>query len=851
MIYVVYSRRAILIDRPNRLFPAMNKLGMLLSLLSLPLFAEDAGVLPKPGQPSSPVDTITPVPGPASLPISGNSTSPAMPNEVKIDNRGSVIQYDAASGTLSYGGPVKVTTDTGVEIFSDHAVANTKAKTVTITGHVSVYQGNMFQRGNRAVYYWERKYLDDSSLRASAEPILLEADQFTAEERDGKKIFVGRDAGVTTNDEETPDFWFRAKQTTLYPGDHITFDNLVIYADDVPVFWLPYLSQPLDKELGYHIIPGATSYWGGYVLNTYGVMLGGNDQTGAAHDNSWLLSKWHLDLFSRRGVGTGVDLIDTRIKGLRDLKDLKDLNENPNFGWLKFYYINDQDPSLAYEGIPRPPVNPNRFEAQLKYRIPLPVQDHADWSLDTNLTLLSDPYYLEDFEQRTFNFDPSPDNTIAINRRTDDNLLTLYTRLRINDFYDVDERLPELTFDQARTPISDLPILHEGTTSFGVYRELTAEPTRDSIITPLLTLPLGNPAVPGLLNQLSPYEQTLVSRIRSLPAGSPLIPALTTQLLDPGYARFNTYQEFSIPETIGGWLNITPLVGLGYTNYWDVSGPDASVDRLLAHAGVESSVKFTKEYPDIENQNWGLDGLLHVIQPYANWSYVSTNNLDPSFPAIDRLTATPRPDGIDVGTFTAVDNLKNWDIIRLGVRNQLLTKRDGENYEWLYLDTYIDAFLQDPELNRKFSNLYNDIRWQPLPWLGADLEAQFPVTGSDSGFRELSTRLRFQPEPGLEFSVGHLLLNNYPGLADSSLIDFRIYARLNENWGVGLSQQWELATGTLQVEQYSIHRDLGNWVAGIGLTHNNNTLANEYGVMFTLICKDFPQAQLPLRFGGL
>lgn len=811
---------------------------LLLLLLPLPLFAEDAGVLPKSGKPDA-VDTITPVPGPAVIPGFDNSLTPAMPTDVKVDNRGGIIQYDAASGTLSYGGPVKVTTDTGLELFADHAVADMKAKTVTVTGHVSVYQGNMLQRGERAVYFWERKFLDASSLRASVEPILLEANQFTVEERDGKQVFVGSNAGITTNDEEIPDFWFRAKQTTVYPGDRVTFDNLRIYAGDIPVFWLPYLSQPLDKELGYHVLPGATSYWGGYILNTYGIMLGGNGKKGAGADDAWLLSKWHFDLMTRRGLGTGVDLIDTRIR------------DNPDLSGLKFYYLNDMDPSIEREGLPRTSVGPNRFEAQLKYRVPLPIHDHADWNLDMDLTLLSDRYYLEDFEQRTYRLDPAPDNTIAINRRTDSDLLTFYTRLRINDFYRTDERLPELSYDQARAPMFNLPVLHEGTTSLGIYNESAADPLRNSIINPLLTLPAGDPAVPGLLSQLSPYEQQLVSHIRSLPAGSPQIPALTTQLLDPGFSRFHTYHEFSMPENIGGWLTVTPLAGFGYTRYWNVNGPEASVDRVLAHVGVESSVKFTKEYPDIHNRNLGLDGLLHIIQPYVNWSYVSTNNLDPGFPTIDRLSFSTRPSTIDVGNFTAVDDIKNWNIVRFGARNRLITKRDGDNFEWLYLDTYIDAFLQDPSLNRKFSNLYNDLRWQPLPWLGLDLETQFPIAGAGSGFSEYSTRLRFQPRPGFEFSIGHLLLNNYPGFADSSLIDFRAYARINENWGVGMCQVWELDSGTLQSEQYSLHRDLGNWVAGVGLTHSYNTIRNDYGIMFTLSLKDFPQAKLPFRFDGL
>jgi hypothetical protein len=55
----------------------------------------------------------------------------------------------------------------------------------------------------------------------------------------------------------------------------------------------------------------------------------------------------------------------------------------------------------------------------------------------------------------------------------------------------------------------------------------------------------------------------------------------------------------------------------------------------------------------------------------------------------------------------------------------------------------------------------------------------------------------------------------------------------------------ELDDGTLESEQYSLHRDLGNWVAGVGLTHRDNRLEEEYGVVFSLTLKDFPSVSLP------
>ncbi len=139
-----------------------------------------------------------------------------------------------------------------------------KTKSVTFEGDVSVYQGNVLQRGQQAVYFYETGVLDASGLRISLDPILLEAGKFTGSEVNGKQVFIGENAGITTQDVENPDYWVRSDKTTVYPGEKVTFRNMKLYAGDTPVFWLPYLSQPLDSDLGYHFVPGARSNWGPY-----------------------------------------------------------------------------------------------------------------------------------------------------------------------------------------------------------------------------------------------------------------------------------------------------------------------------------------------------------------------------------------------------------------------------------------------------------------------------------------------------------------------------------------------------------------------------------------------------------
>lgn len=737
-------------------------------------------------------------------------------------------RYDGKAKKLIVEGAVKLKTETGIEVFANRGVLDDAAKTVVLTGDVSIYQNQTLQRGKKVTYYMEEQKIDASGLRTGVDPLLLEADGFTMEERDGKQVFVGQDAGITTHDVEEPAVWVRAGETTVFPDDRVEFKNMKIYAGDTPIFWLPYFSQPLDGDLGYHFIPGARSNWGAYLLNSYGLMLGEGE-------NRRILSRWNFDLRSERGVAAGIDLLD------RDVE-----RENPNITGFSFYYANDLDPTISRTGLPRPQLNEDRWRAMLQQRFMLPFEGGERWRIDANLSALSDNYFLEDFDPRAFSTDPNPDNTLGLFRQGENSLFGIVTRLRPNDFYRSETRLPEISFEQSRRPLFGLPVLHEGQTSFSVVDEEIGT-ANQSTVRALLALPPGSPLVPTLLDRLPTYERQLVRQIRALPPGSPATSSLVTQLLNPGYSRFHTYQELSMQTKLGGWLNLTPEIGAGYSNYTGVNGPATSVSRAIFYAGAEASMKMSRDYGEFVSRKWGLDGLLHVFQPYSRFSYLNTDDLNPLFPTVDRETFSTRPRTLAPNRSTAIDDLRDWSILRMGMRNRLITRRDGQSYEWLYVDTYMDGFFDDPErLGRNFSNLFNDVTWRPLPWLDVSLETQFPVFDSGSGFSEVSARLRFMPTENIEFSIANRYLDNHPILEDSNRLDLRGYMRLNEKWGVGATHIWEMDDGTLEVQQYTVHRDFNHFVGSLGFTARDNRLDEEYGVILSIALKDFPSASLPL-----
>ena len=741
------------------------------------------------------------------LDISIATAIPELPKNVQI--RSNFFRWNNDSQKVEYEGLVQIFGDNGLQMFANKAEMDLKAQVVRVFGDVEIYQGSVVYNGQKAVYHYDTEKLDTKGLVISLDPILLKAESLKQVEHKGRDVFIAKQAALTTHDVEKPNYWMKADKITIYPDERVGFKNVSFVAGDRTIFWLPYFTQSLDQDLGYHFVPGSRSSWGAFLLNRYGVMLGGelNEET-EERENAWLLAQFLFDIRSERGVGTGVDFFDQRLK------------DNENLGWLKLYYTNDLDPSTLRSGIPRGNVNEDRYRIEFKHRLEIEssVSSGPRFYADANLTWLSDRFYLEDFEPRTFNVNPQPDNTLGIYRETEGSLAGIYGRFRLNDFHQTDSRLPELFYESTRKPIKNSKIFYQGSTSFGLYREDAAD-----------------------------FEQDELRATQSgLAAADPLRDEIDDLIDRREFLRFHTWHEISRTFRPFNGVTITPRAGVGYTRYWQEGEDDNEFGRKLLFAGLDSSLKFVKQYPNIVNKKWGVDGLQHVIQPYANLSVLSTDDVNSSFRGIDRLTPTTRLRSIDVGSFAAVDELNDWSVARVGVYNELLTRRDGGTHAWLTSNTYFNYFADDPEENRTFSNLYNDIYWNPLPWVSASLETQFPILGGGSGFTEVAPGVRFMPNENWEVSVNYRLLNGHPILEDSSRVDARVYTRINESWGIDVYQQWELDDNTLEEQQYRIYRDFDSWIASLGILRRDNRERSEFSVLLGFTLKEFPSVNLPL-----
>ncbi|MFT6863611.1 MAG: LPS-assembly protein [Akkermansiaceae bacterium] len=710
---------------------------------------------------------------------------------------------------VKYRGNIRLEANNGLEVYADRASANLTKKTVLLTGHVSIYQDGLVYRGNSTTVNLETKQFETTNLRMGFSPLLVEAESIRKITSDGRDAYIADNAGITTHDVENPDFWLRAKRATIFPGDKIIFTDFTLQTGKRNLLWLPYLAQPLDTNLGYLVIPGAQTNLGVFMKNRYGIMLGGKrDRETGENKDAWLLSQWHTDLYSNKGLGLGIDLFDTR------------LDSRDQYGWLKLYSIHDLNPEDQRAGIDRGNLNPNRFRLEFNHRIPIAETPNAEYTFDANLNWLSDEYYLEDFDPTMYRLNRAPDNYVGFARRSANSLTMLGARLRLNNFYQSDTRLPEFTHDWIRQPFLDSPVLYESQTAFGIYEERLAERQRNS----------------------------LQSQADLLLPGDPRRNEIGRLLDDRGFARLHTYHEFSLPIKTGHF-NIVPRIGAGHTNYQAVLGPDDSTSRTHFSATIDFSTKLTKAYPGLSSQKWGLDGARHIIEPYTSLTWLSTDELDSSFGRIDRLTATSRPRPRQVGRFTAVDDLQNWSILRMGVRNRLVTQRDGGTQDWLMLDTYFDTFFEDPEFSRDFSNIYNDLRWSPAPWFELDLETQFPLL-NEANFTEVAASMRLMPTSDFEFNFEYRHLKNHPILRDSDRIVLESFARLNDYWGIGTHHRFEAVDSTLELQQYNVHYDFDSFVGSLGFFIRNNSEQDEYGLMLSFGIKEIPSLSLPIEIGA-
>jgi LPS-assembly protein len=681
------------------------------------------------------------------------------------------------------------------DIYADYAQYNSTTHDVELRGHVRIYRDTSLYISDSGVYNTETKKIRAISGRTESQPYFLGGQNVSSISENGYLI---RDGTFTTSDSAKPDFHLHARKIRVYEHDRVIFQYVTAYIGKVPIFWWPYLYQSLDNAFSFTISPAYYSTWGPSLLTQVTFPIRDNIQ-----------GRIRLNYYGRRGPAIGFE---------PTIEYGKDESSSAR---LKSFYIQDQNPNLNQTNVPRTGVPTGRYRLSLEDRTNFTDSIYGI----ANLTKLSDQYVMQDFFQGEFRIDPVPDNVIAVAKTDSFYTLTGIERFQANEFFTTTERQPEVVLDIKRHGLFGGPIFYEGETGFANLR-------------------LQFPEDSGFKNY--------------------------------GTDRFDTFHQLTFPNTYFGWLSIVPRVGYRGTYYgktWDLgstvfvppSNPlvpdfilpppttanpikfDGDTFRTVFDTGAEASFKISRTWEDVQSRALGLDGLMHVIQPFTDFSYVKENGPNPTAVLeFDRFQPSTQLRAIDFPQFTTIDSIDNWTVWRVGVRNRLETRRDDRTVTWFELDTFFDVNFDNPYDRTDYSNFFNNIRFTPLPWVSISINSQVPAFSK--GFTEVDTIANVQPLANLQVSVAHRYLNDNPFFQDSSLFLVGGYYRIDDNWGVGVQEQYEAATGLLEQQRYSIYRDLSSWVASFGGVIRDNKGVKEYGVIFTVTLKAFPKFGFDLNF---
>ena len=678
------------------------------------------------------------------------------------------------------------------DIYADSARYDSQRHEVSAEGHVRIYHEDKLYLAEHGTYNLDTKEIHTDTLRSSSDPYFVNGEKLV-NFSDGHSVVENGD--FTTDDASNPDFHFHAHKVRIYENDRVVFQNVTFYIGKVPVFWWPYLYQSLNDAFSFSISPAYLSSWGPSLLGQVTFPI-----------TEKIKGTVRLDYRQRRGAAIGFE------------SEMNYGKDDSSYLRLKTYFIDDQNPELNRTSLPRGEIGTARYRVS--------VEDRTNFTSDiygiVDITKLSDAFVMQDFYQGEFRINPVPDNVVAITKTDPIYTLTAIARFQANEFFQQTERLPEVVLDVVRTPIFGSPIFYEG-------------------------------------------ESGIADLHRNFASGSGFD--------DYESWRVDTFHQFLYPNTYFGWLSIVPRAGFRATYYSETrdvgktlftpsSDPlipdfivpdntplhlDGATTRTVFNAGVEASFKISRAWEGVQDSALGLDGLRHVIQPFTNFSWVSDPGVNPAaILQFDRVEPTTKLRPIDFPEFTTIDSIDQWTIWRLGVRNRLETRRDDANVTWFELDTYFDVNFENPYDRTPYSNLFNNIRFTPLPWASLSIDSQVPAF--DKGFTEVDTTISFQPMAKLQLNLGHRYLNNNPFFVNSSLFTVGAYYRINDNWGVAVSEQYEATTGLLEQQRYAVYRDLSSWVASFGAVVRDNNGKNEYGVLLTFTLKAFPKLGFDFNF---
>ncbi len=683
------------------------------------------------------------------------------PMEVNADR----LEYDADRRVMTGIGNVVIQQGDDV-LTADYVEFHSETHDAHARGNVRFERGDEFWTGEEMHYNFRTREGDFGDFRAFSDPYHIRA-------KDSKQTAEGeyelRNVTLTTCDEEDErEFVIRAREARITDGTTIHARHVVVYQYGVPIFYTPYYRKNMAQRTNIDIMPGYSSRMGAFLLTGYRYQI-----TPHVRGNT------QLDYRHKRGFGYG-----------------------QNFRWrtpddsargdIRLYYADDKKPirDEREAGIRDGLIDNDRYRLGLSHTQVLGERD----MLMAELNYLSDPFVQEDFFEDEFHSAAQPENRVTLVRRGDQYTASLLLNMRLNDFYENVNRLPEASLDISRQQIGDSPLYYEGNHS-AVYLE------------------------------------------RVFPKGA--------DRDDFDTVRLDSLNRIYYPTRHFGFLNVTPNVGLRSTYYSrtrdtrtvtnvvetvtedgetveeeeittvDRSGP-ANI-RNIYELGVETSYKAFKVLT--EERNYLGKGLRHIAEPYARYSYVPRPNMRPR----------------DLFQFDGIDRLDKQHQILFGARNKLQTRRRDRVHDMIDLDTFTIFRIEPERDERDFANLFFDARLRLADWVRINFDGEYDWYETE--IARFNTQMAFIREDRSTLALEYRFDRDRRQLLMGELSLFP-----EQKWSFHMHWRYDIDENDLEEHSYMVERRFNCTGVGIGIRERDDEV-RVFGQVWLLA---FPGSELQL-----
>lgn len=645
----------------------------------------------------------------------------AMPIVVNGDK----VEYDHAKRRVIGTGNVSITYR-DIKITCEKIVVDIDKKEGLAEGDVTLYQeGNVFS-ADKVLYNFEKKTGQLIKGGMYMEPWYGRAESI---DKLDEKVFKLNKSYITTCEFEKPHYRIEAKTIKVYLDDRVTAWHVFFYAGDIPVMYSPYYNHPLKDNLPQvHVVPGHNDEWGTYLLTAWRYYF---------HPDS--RGHIHFDWRSKRGFAEGIDYKYGLSKFGR--------------GNCRFYFLHDKEPDQSQElGTELPS---ERWRLQLRHK----------WDVDENTFMagefhkLSDQDFIKDFfYKEEYERENQPRTYLTLIGAEENYALSVLYREKVNDFFTVTERLPEVKLDIRKLKLlNNLDLYYRNESSF------------------------------VKLNQNYAKDVSRAER-----------PADNYDAI-----RIDSYNELSYPFKLLGFLSVNPFIGTRETFYSKDKSRNDNVTRYLFTTGADLYTRFYKIY-DFETDFLNLDihDIRHLITPSIKYAYIREPNLIPK----------------ELLQFDELDTLDHNNSAELSLEHKLQTKRTKEDgrKEAVDLLTFIisseyifrDNVGNDNELD---DMIEYDLEISPYSWMYIDATADFHRR--ERRFDTATTDLYIDKGEDLMFGVGYRYERDENAQATGHLSYHVNKENWKRHWAFDIYERYEIQEKLFQEQQYTITKDLHCWLA--------------------------------------